>query len=183
MNNRKTWILIMFVMVALLQLAVPGYMIYRQEVILQRGQVYKFRTALVDPADPFRGRYVRLGFNLNVIRSGKDIPYGKTVNAVPAVGVDGFAYIAAVVDRPPDDGVYFPAKVGWSSNKDMMVINPPFDRFYLNEAAAPEAERLYMEASRKNNAWVEVRVRNGSAAIADLYLDGRPIRELTGRKK
>lgn len=183
MSNRKKWVLILFAMAALLQLAVPGYMIYRQEVILQRGRVYKFRTALVDPADPFRGRYVRLGFNLSVSRSGKEIPYGKTVNAVPAVGADGFAYIAAVVDIPPDDGIYFPVKVGWSSNKDTMSVNPPFDRFYLNEAAAPEAERLYMEASRKNSAWIEVRVRDGNAAIADLYLDGRPIRELTGRKK
>lgn len=183
MNNRKIITIPFFILVALVQLAVPGYMIYRHENILKNGKVYKFRTAMVDPADPFRGRYVRLSFNYQLKRGANEWPYGKEVNAIPAIGSDGFAYIAAIAEQPPIDGIYFPARVGWGNGKDMIRINPLFDRFYLNEKAAPKAEKLYQQAVRNKNDWVEVRIKDGNTAIVDLYLDGKPILDVVGAKE
>src|SRR5205085_8475834 len=60
----KPWRLIVFVLVALAQLAAPGSLIWKRENTLRKGSVWKFRTAPVDPVDAFRGRYVALQFEV-----------------------------------------------------------------------------------------------------------------------
>jgi len=60
----KYWRLIVFVLVAFAQLAVPGSLIWKREHTLRQGNVWKFRTAPVDPVDVFRGRYVALHFEV-----------------------------------------------------------------------------------------------------------------------
>lgn len=44
----------------ILQLAVPGYFVFRHYNTLYTGESYKFEVAPYDPYDPFRGRYVAL---------------------------------------------------------------------------------------------------------------------------
>ena len=53
---------LLFIPIGLAQLAVPGWMIYKHESVMREGAVYKFRTAPIDPRDPFRGEYVVLDF-------------------------------------------------------------------------------------------------------------------------
>ena len=55
----------------------------------------------------------------------------------------------------------------------------PFERFYMEEELAPEAERVVRERSRggQRDAYIAVRVRSGSAVIEDLFVGGKPIRE------
>ena len=59
------------------------------------------------------------------------------------------------------------------------TIRIPFDRYYLSEHDAPRAETTYREHSRRGSldAYLVVRVRNGSAVLADLVVGGKPIRE------
>ena len=54
--NKRNGILLGLVVVAAAQLAVPAWMIAGRELTLREGQVFKFRTRPVDPADAFRGR-------------------------------------------------------------------------------------------------------------------------------
>jgi len=58
--NRKTTLLSLMAILAIVQLAVPLSMINQREMTLRDGILYKFRAAPVDPADAFRGRYVAL---------------------------------------------------------------------------------------------------------------------------
>lgn len=51
--NRKI-LLSVFILVAVMQLYVPGKMIFDNEDILETGIEYKFKTAPIDPSDPFR---------------------------------------------------------------------------------------------------------------------------------
>ena len=51
-----------FILLVLVQLFVPANMILEQEDILKNGTPYKFKTAPIDPYDPFRGKYVWLGY-------------------------------------------------------------------------------------------------------------------------
>ena len=59
--------------------------------------------------------------------------------------------------------------------KQHIVI--PFTQFWVAEKIAPEAERVYRENSRRGNenAYVTVRVRNGDAALEQLYIDNQPL--------
>ncbi|HOD52465.1 MAG TPA: hypothetical protein PLM14_17660, partial [Candidatus Hydrogenedentes bacterium] len=54
----------------------------------------------------------------------------------------------------------------------------PFDRYYMEEAAAPEAERIYRERARNSMVYVTVRISRGTGVITGLFVDGRPVEEM-----
>lgn len=170
----------LFAVVALAQLAVPGWMIGQREIVLARGTVYKFRTAPVDPYDAFRGRYVWLNYESNTVpfRGAGDIPYGRPLYVAVETGEDGFAHLTGAYARPPESGDYFPIENYWIHESEMQVTLP-FDRYYMNEKAAPAAEIAVREHSAQGSgdAYVTVRVRRGYAVLEELYIDDKPIRE------
>lgn len=168
-------ILTIFVVVALLQLAAPGYTIWRQERTLALGQPFKFRTEPVDPYDAFRGRFVALGFRDAYPRSLDDVTpeAGEIVYTSLGVDVDGFAVLDAASASPPQDRPYL--KTRWAFDGRLIL---PFDRFYLDEFKASDAERAYRENARNDSAWLVVRVLDGNWAIEDLYLDGRRLQDV-----
>ncbi len=55
----------LFVLLALLQLSFPAKLVFDSNKVLWMGTELKFETRPVDPADPFRGRYVALNFAAN----------------------------------------------------------------------------------------------------------------------
>src|SRR5262245_64407221 len=54
--------LIVFILVAFAQLAVPASVVWKRSQTLSHGRVWKFKTEPVDPIDAIRGRYVALRF-------------------------------------------------------------------------------------------------------------------------
>ena len=181
-------LLLAFIAVAMVQVAVPVSMIARREATLRLGRAYKFRTAPVDPYDAFRGRYVWLGFEQNQARwngGTEAVPKSKAY-ALVEEGVDGFAVIRAVGPQPPKSGDYVKVEQvyrGWGTNSALVHFALPFDRFYMEETAAPKAERVYWQQGNRrgqtnHNAFATVRIRDGNAVLENLYVDGRPIAEL-----
>ena len=74
MNFKKiTWIC--FVLLVVLQLWAPASMIYNREDVLKNGKAFKFRTAPVDPSDPFRGKYIVLSFDENSFENKEKIDW------------------------------------------------------------------------------------------------------------
>ncbi|MGH8446703.1 MAG: GDYXXLXY domain-containing protein, partial [Solimonas sp.] len=59
---KKMLALGLLALACLLQWAVPATLAVQSEMTLRSGARYYFRTAPVDPADAFRGRYVALNF-------------------------------------------------------------------------------------------------------------------------
>ena len=53
----------------------------------------------------------------------------------------------------------------------------PFRYFWLTEKRAPAAEQAYRENSKRGqqNAFVTIRIRNGDAALEQLYIDNKPL--------
>ncbi|NQU12319.1 GDYXXLXY domain-containing protein [bacterium] len=178
------WLLLVFGVVALGQLAVPAWMIARRETTLRHGRAYKFRTRPVDPYDAFRGRYVALGFEQNQAAwggAGQPRP-GKTAYAVLAEDEAGWATVREVTASPPGTGAYLKIAVnhaGWGTNAGTVNFRLPFDRYYLEETKAPRAERLYLEHNRRGqtnlSTYAVVRVRAGDAVLEDLVIGGRPV--------
>lgn len=183
-------LLLALVAVCAVQWAVPVYLVQRGQTTLAQGTQYRFRTAPIDPVDPFRGRYVVLDFEAArlALRTGADtFDAGQRVYAPIAVGNDGFATLGVPAVAVPTGGDYLQARVQWVNGGEI-GLRLPFDRYYMDEHAAPEAERRYWEASRRPGAsddedahkpaFVTVRVRDGYAVLEELYIDGRPVREL-----
>ena len=196
--------LAVFAIVAAAQLAAPAWMIGQREWVLRHGMVYKFRTAPVDPYDAFRGRYVWLRFEGNTApwTGTGPIPYemtpsdvigsGPFVYATLTTGPDGFAkFSGASLTRPASgDYLYARADYYWDLTAltrtpitrapDRLAITLPFDRYYMNEAAAPAAEQAYREHSntKKHDAYATVRVWKGHAVLEGLYVGDQRIEDV-----
>lgn len=166
---------VLFAALAAAQLGVPAFMIVRQQTTLREGRAFKLRTAPVDPYDAFRGRYVALSFTAEEFEVGDTWKNGQRVFAVLREGEDGYAKVDRLLPQlRPGANDTIPVTVRWGKR-----VAFPFDRYYLEESTAPRAEKAYQAANRSGaqNAWVTIRVRNGYAALEELFIDGKPIRE------
>ena len=177
-GNKKKWLKVGgLILVGLVQIAVPGYMIVHQENILCSGKEYKFKTAPVDPYDTFRGRYVDLNIeDARLKQDGRGYKRGEQVYALLNVDSEGFAHITSISRTLPPSGDYFIARVLYGWEKELS-LELPFNRYYLKENHAPEAEKLYRQSTNRKNAWGTIRVQNGEAVMDKLYIDGKPVGE------
>jgi uncharacterized membrane-anchored protein len=171
----KSWRLIVFILVALVQLAVPASLIWKREQTLRHGSVWKFRTAPVDPVDAFRGRYVSLQFEMETqeISPPPNSDSGQKVFVVLRSNAEGFAEIDQVLPARPAGDDFIEAQLSG------VTVSLPFDKYWVTERDAPAAEAAYRAQSRrdKKNAFVTVRVFRGDAAMEQLFLDNQPLAE------
>ncbi len=176
---------ISLVLLIVAQLAVPASFMKTNERILNKGVVYKFKTAPVDPYDIFRGRYVALRNEQNTAplssEDDKKIAQNKHIGyALINVDKDGYAYVERLVADKPMAGNYFKTRImnympfeGESSAN----FTFPVDRYYMNEKKAPQAEALYLKHStrEKRDAYMVVRILNGEMVIESLMLGDQSI--------
>ncbi len=178
-----------------IQFAVLAAMISGKERILRDGEAFRFKTRPIDPADPFRGRYVWLGFEDNYI----PLPPGETPElrrrqplfAHIETDEAGFARFSGWSLERPSAGAYLKTRYQGdffvfdqetkTSVRKGLRIDLPFDRYYMDEAKAPRAERAVAEATRATNCWAVVRVLNGKAVIEDVCVRGQSIRDLAAK--
>jgi uncharacterized membrane-anchored protein len=168
----------------LLQLAVPVHRIIDRETTLREGTPWRFRTAPVDPADAFRGNYLALGFeNVQaVVPKGLEVNRGDHVVVPLLRDAQDFARFGEVRTSPPAAGDWLRVRVSWDF-EDLGVhtahLDLPFDRFYLDERLAPQAEAAFAalrNSSGARPAWALVRVRDGDAVLEDVLVGGRSVR-------
>ena len=174
----------------LAQIAVPFSMIQNRENVLRNGEVFRFKTQPIDPADPFQGRYVRLGFDNNFVpcskKDNEDLAYKMPIYALLETGEDGFAHFAGWSLEKPKEGHYLKTRYlgrPWNRNKNTFRIDLSFNRYYMDEAKAPRAEILVRESTRSTNCWANVRILDGKALIEDVFAEGQSLRDLAEEKE
>jgi uncharacterized membrane-anchored protein len=179
------------------QFIVPFSMIQSRENILNNGELFKFRTRPIDPADPFQGRYVQLGIDMDYIPYPEDqkpdLAYKAVIFATLETDDDGFAHFTNWSYENPADGHFLKTRnkgqyrVWIPETKKRiykgMRLEIPFDRYYMEETKAPRAETLTREATRNTNCWVNVRILNGKAVIEDVFAEGQSLRDLAAEKE
>lgn len=191
----KIPIAVLFALMVAVQLAVPFSMIYQHERVVLDGTPFKFKAALVDPYDPFRGKYVTLNFEENSFRMDtlqtwlhKDGHYKKNGYITLTKDEEGFATIKNLSEQPPkDDNHYIKVEFSVTSIGDSIdvFVYYPFSRFYMEENAAPKAETIYNEAVRDTSKSVHalVMVKQGKAVISDVFINDVSFRQLVDDKK
>ena len=193
---KKFSVIILGILIAA-QFAIPISMIKNWENILRNGELFRLKTRPIDPADPFQGRYVWLGFENNYIPYSKeehpDIAYKAPIYATIEHGEDGFAHFTEWHREKPTKGHFLKTRArGHRYDQNLATkesiykglrLDIPFDRYYMDEAKAPRAERLTREATRSTNCWVNVRILNGKAVIEDVFAEGESLRDLAAEKE
>lgn len=199
----------LLVVLSAAQLTAAAWSIVRYEMTLATGNVYKVKTVPVDPADPFRGRYVAIQPVLTLpnplstevvdlldqLGTFRPNTTRRTAYVVLGTDAEGFARVVEIVPEPPPTGDYLefrqvrlreiePAEQGRQPELVRDVVLP-FDRYYMGEAAAPAAEQRYRETVRRDDdieTWITVRVRIGIGVIEGLFIDGVRIEEVRSQK-
>lgn len=188
----KKLILPAFVIMILVQLYVPAKMIFDAEQVWTDGKEFKFKTAPIDPADPFRGKYIRLTFDETSVQVSPDEEWyqGEPLFVNLTTDNAGFAKIGSVSKEAPGDSEDFiKATIRYVTGTDSITnlsIEYPFDRFYMEESKAYDAEQIYNESALDTNqvTYALVSVKKGQAVVKDVLVNGVPIREavLQGRE-
>jgi uncharacterized membrane-anchored protein len=199
--NKKRIIFIVFILVALAQLFIPAKMIIDREDILATGKEYKFKTRPIDPNDPFRGKYITLGFEENRVKGQNENNWKnlESIYVLLSTDEDGFARIQSISKVKPAGKVDFvKAKVSYFSFPDPMqfgldslnlaqsnknsdlIIEYPFNRFYMEEFKAPVAEKVYRESLSDSTkvAYALVKIKDGDAVVKDIVINGISINEI-----
>jgi uncharacterized membrane-anchored protein len=172
----KKLLLLIFALVALAQLSVPAMMVWGRVQTLAHGRVWKLKTAPIDPEDAVRGRYVMLRFAAEDFTQPEQLKSINSIYAILKEGADGFAEVDHLsFSAVPGDSAMKVQLGGWWDERQHIVF--PFRYFWVTEKSAPEAEKAYRENSRhgQQNAFVTVRIRNGDAALEQLYIDNQPL--------
>jgi len=184
MNNNRV-LLVVFVLVALAQLYIPAKMIWDKEEIIEIGQTYKFKTAPIDPTDPFRGKYITLSFidTRFKVTDGTKWTNGEEIYLSFNTDSLGYANIQSISKNPFDNnGNYLKAKVRYASSVEQttLLIDYPFDRYYMEESKAYRAEVMYRESQRDTSTttYALVKIKNGESVLEDVMINGIPIREV-----
>ncbi len=188
MNNKKA-VLPVFLLVVAAQLFVPFKMIYDREDVLATGNEHKFKTAPIDPNDPFRGKFITLDYEDNMVEvaNAEDWNYRDEVYAILTKDDNGYTRIKSISKvKPPGEVEYVKAKVGFITNDSGKIsIDYPFDRYYMEESKAYEAELVYRGSSRDTSqvAYALVNIKNGEAVLKDVKINGQSIREIVKAKQ
>lgn len=173
----KRLFILIFVLVALAQLSVPAWMAWARVQTLAHGRVWKFKTAPVDPEDAVRGRYVRLSYDVDRYTANQKFQSGDSVYAVLKENAEGFAEVDRLTTEKGDGDNFVKVEAWWSNDRENIAF--PLNQYWVTERDAPAAEKAYVENSRRGqqNAFVTVRVRNGDAALEQLYINNQPLRD------
>lgn len=180
MKNRI--VIRLFLCLALIQLVVPLSMIAKREVVLRDGVQFKFKVAPVDPYDAFRGRYVALRVDESYVPAPKEVKVkgGQTAYALIDVDAQGFAKLSGLTTSRPREKSYIQSKVTHVSYDKKIYLDLPINRYYMEEKAAPAAEKVYQRYAQrdKKDAYVVVRIKDGFAVIESLYVGGQRIEDV-----
>lgn len=187
----KTLIFSLFILVILTQLYVPLKMILDEENVLKTGKEFKFETAPVDPEDPFRGKYISLRFKNNSfpIENKKKWTRHEEVFVIIKNNSKGFAEIENVTtEKPVNTSNFVTAKIEHiiSTNKSKKItIKYPFERFYMEEFKAKEAELLAADTFKDNTktVYAYVFIKNGKAVLSNVFINEIPIKDLVRKKR
>lgn len=181
---------LLFVLIAIAQLAVPAWMLLGHERVRSEGDVFLFKTAPVDPRDPFRGEYVQLNFEAaNGSWAAPDTSTGnytrRRAYALLVADGEGYAQITSLMREEPGSGAFIPVFYYTFGEGEHSVtqVELPFDRYYLEEGDGPKTEELLTPDWSNGTpttpmpAHAVVHVLNGESVITDLVVGGRSIHE------
>lgn len=177
---KTRYIFILFIVLGIAQFYVPAQMIFHQENILKTGKAFKFKTKPIDPSNPFRGKYIRLNFDMDKFFT-EDTLWNRNEDIYVSIGEDslGFTKPTAVSKEKPNSGDYVKVRADWYSPYEKSVwFSLPFTEFYMEESKAYDAELAYRNLQRRDstkNVYALVYIKEGESVLANVFVDTIPI--------
>lgn len=171
--NKPIYISLLLLLFAA-QLFIPSQMIYQQEDTLRTGTAYKFKTEPIDPTDPFRGKYITLNYDMDSYETNEeDWPYKSPVFVYLKTDNQGFAAVKTLSKILLDTEDDYVVAESYNIYKGKLNFSLPFDRFYMNENKALDAQisvrKAQMDTSR--TCYALVYIKDGTAVLEDVLIN------------
>ncbi len=183
-------LIVLFAVMCVAQWIIPAKMVYESENTIAAGDLYKFKTEPIDPSDPFRGKYIILNFEADFIEFTDSTNWqeGQEVFVTFASDPQGYAVPLEIHHDKPASGNYLRTSVrnvNHYQNKFHVQFDLPFDRFYLEESKASEAEQLYWQALRDTVqvAYGLVSIGKGQAVLQNVFVNDKPIVDIINENR
>ena len=177
--KHKNITIILFIIAAILQWLIPANMIYKSNKVANQGKIFQFKVQPVDPTNPFAGRYMALRFTEDHIPTRKDLKIEPGMNLYAEIDVkdDLYAGIRDVSLLPfthTRDYVKITVKY---LDSDHIYIEYPFERWYMKESKAIDAEKRLntLLQDSTSTVYAEVNILNGSAVLQDVIVNNQSI--------
>ena len=126
------------------QAVLPLGLIGWNEVQLARGTEVRLKTVPVDPLDLFRGRYVRLRYEISSVRVAGAVVPGATVYVPLRREGERWTGRVATPERP-DDGTFIRGRVR-NVHGGRAEVEYGIETYYADEDEAPRLEREARDA-------------------------------------
>lgn len=183
---KKNWLLTLFGLMLVAQWLVPSKLIYDSEKTISDGVSFMFRTRPVDPYDPFRGKYITLYFEDNKIERDtlESFRNGESVFVLVEADTLGMGIPTTISHSVFPTSNYFEATVSYSDWRkeegyQRVFLEFPFNKFFLEETLAPQAEMTYSETrSDTIPGFAVVKIKDGSAVLQDVMINDSSIVDL-----
>ena len=179
--------LTVFAVAALAQWLVPLAGVWQHERVIARGAPVRIRCAAPDPYDPLRGRYLAVRPAQQRAPAPPGMPEGQPVPvwARLVADTDGLARSESLSLEPVAGPmvIRLVARLDPGADEAQASLHWPFDRLYLNERLAPDADALVAERLRDGtHPDAEIRLLDGRAVLTDVLVDGVSIRDVVRRR-
>jgi len=180
--------LVVFAAAALAQWLLPLSGVWQHERVIARGTTVRIRCLAPDPYDPLRGRYLAVRPEVTQVSKPEGMPERGNVPVWAALvaDADGLSRIESLSLEPVSGPTVVRLVARWQGGNqegDTVIVEWPFDRFYLSERLASDADRLVAERFREGEKPVaELRLLDGRAVLIDVLVDGVSIRDVVRRR-
>ncbi len=162
---------VIFIIFALLLLAIPLFLMLNSERVLEDGYRHKIKLQAYDPFDPFRGKYLRINYDNSI--TGEFMESGETVYVTLAKDSAGFSYFDKGLANKPETDDYFKSTVLYSYSDQINFRTDNISKYFINEDKAKPAENVMFEYQRNhpNDIYVAIRVLDGEIRLEDIYVE------------
>ena len=152
---------------------------------MKGGTEFKFKTRPIDPNDPFRGKYITLHYSENKAKVSDNHIWEINEPIFVSLAKDsaGFAKIETISKSiSPQSLNNVIAKISFILKYDSTRLNIdyPFDRYYMEESKAYQAELTYRQSRRdpSKTTYALVNIKNGNAVLKDVLINEVSIRKI-----
>lgn len=181
--------IVVFAVAAMAQWLLPLVGVWQHERVIARGTTVRIRCAAPDPYDPLRGRYLAVRPEETQVPKPDGMPEQGAVPVWAALeaGDDGLSRIESLSLEPVSGPTVIRLVATWrrwDQEGATVFVEWPFNRFYLSERLAPDADALVAERFRdgQERPVAEVRLLDGRAVLVDVLVDGVSIRDVVKRR-
>lgn len=175
MKNNKKLLMILFGILAVLAITLPGI---KNELTLKFGTPYKVKIQGYDPYDPIRGKYIQFTIDTSTISTDAVFNDFNTKVCYLSLTPDSNGYYIldkAFLNKPKDKPFYLKSFI-YRSYDETYYYDSPFSSYFISEDISEKAEELLFQ--NIEDAYIVINFWKGNSTISGMYIGDKAIESM-----